>query len=1021
MTANLQIEQLYAIPENPLTCQGVKPLENCAAVPNPILLRTPDLMLMWPTYSIAKTRNAYRPIRKPAILAAIAVAPAFALPPEPTAPAPPAPLLSDARELYMSGKYEEAIGAFEALVREPARAVEAAVGLAKCRMQVGEYDAAQTDLESAAAQLDRADGKVSASWHYELAALHEIKGRYDLAIASARRAIELRGDHAGARRLIGRIEELLGRRDAAVETYRWFDQEITRREELPRDPEWITHAAVGFLRYSTLTRTNLASRTRHALNGMLQIAYERLDRTYWPARLVAADLLREKHNHDETDGSLSDYRAALSLNENLPRAYVGIGEIALESWQFEEVEHHAEMALAVNPNLAVAFHLLARKSIVERRYELAVEHTLRALDVNPNDVIALSIKAAAHACRFDQAALDETRKRVDAITPTCPILHRTLGDALSGIRQYRDSEREYLQAIKLDPTDANARNELGMMYMQWGPEDKAREALEAAWELDPFNEKTTFTLELLETLHKFDRVESPHFIVKFDAAHDPGLGRFVLDYLEEVYASVTGDYDTPTSEKTIIEIFPTHRQFGVRITGRPWIHTVGACTGRVIALASPRDRAGLGAYNIGRVLKHEFTHTVTLEATRNRIPHWFTEGLAVYQEDAPRTFAWCELLADAARRDHLFTVASIDWGFIRPQRPNDRQMAYAQSEWMCEYIVDRFGYSVINDMLERYHAGDRQDAVFSERLGVSVDAFDRDFQDWARMQVEEWGFDLTPPESVEALIQLADAERAEAAIFARLARAVFDAGDLERARSAAKKALQIDPDHAAALRITAEILYATVREAARQGASGAGRQSLDEEALPILERLIKTEPAAWIGPKFLGEIMLRRDNHDRAFMLFTNLQQICPMDPASWRALAGIHLKRGEEDKALPQLVELARMEETDADIAARIASILRKQERFREAIYWYRQALFADPFNIDVHNALGETALLVDDNEAALRRFDFAARLEPRNPRHFEKAAFAAHKLGRKDEAARFARTAVELDPNSSARSLLP
>ena len=108
------------------------------------------------------------------------------------------------------------------------------------------------------------------------------------------------------------------------------------------------------------------------------------------------------------------------------------------------------------------------------------------------------------------------------------------------------------------------------------------------------------------------------------------------------------------AHRTIIEVFPTQAAFAVRITGKPWIHRVGACTGRVIALASPRESAQLtGAYNLAAVLKHEFTHTVTLAATENRIPHWFTEGLAFWQENSDRSFFWCTLLAEAVRRGEL--------------------------------------------------------------------------------------------------------------------------------------------------------------------------------------------------------------------------------------------------------------------------------------------------------------------------------------------------------------------------------
>ena len=149
----------------------------------------------------------------------------------------------------------------------------------------------------------------------------------------AKAAITIEGNSATAQCLQADMLENLGRTDEAVEASRWFDQQVVGLAELPRDAEWITATALGFLRYSVLTGTSVASRTKHVLNRMLQVAYERVDRSYWPARIAAADLLRRKFNNDEHDGSVSDYRAALRLNKHLPQDYTGLGEEAVTGWQ----------------------------------------------------------------------------------------------------------------------------------------------------------------------------------------------------------------------------------------------------------------------------------------------------------------------------------------------------------------------------------------------------------------------------------------------------------------------------------------------------------------------------------------------------------------------------------------------------------------------------------------------------------------------------------------------------------------
>jgi cellulose synthase operon protein C len=933
------------------------------------------------------------------------------------------PTLNDAREWYMRGDYDRALKAFEALAAEEKSAVEAELGIALCRMRVGQYQEAVDGLRGRPRE-------TSADWHYILARGLNYLGHYDDVIRHTESTIELGKNHAGARLLRAQTLETTGKRDDALDVYRWFERVLVERRDLPRDAAWMTDAAVGFVRYSELTRNLTRDRLRHALHQMLQMAYERVDRTYWPARVAAGDLLRARYNNDEFDGSVGDYLAALQVNDQLPEAHVGLGLVALEHWGFEEIEKRVAAALDVNPNFVPALNLQARKLILERRYEDAIQATQEALAVNPNDVTALSLSAAAAACRYNQIHVEEMERRVAQINPQCALFYRTLGDALSGIRQFEASERAYLKAIEYEPTDANAHTELGMMYMQWGPEDKAREALEAAWALDQFNERTKFTLELLDMVSGFAAYETKNFVIRHDTREDPGLGEFMGNYLEQLHDEITADYDATLTHKTEIQVFPTSRQFAVRITGKPWIHTVGACTGRVIALASPRESPQtLGSYNLASVLRHEFTHTVTLAATENRIPHWFTEGLAVYQEESPRRYEWCMLLADAVRRNRLFTLESIDWGFIRPKRPSDRQMAYAQSEWMVEFIVKRYGYDAINDMIRLFREGRTQVQVFDEQFGISTATFDESFAAWAREYAKRWGFDLSPVEDVEALRDQVESLSAEdessaslkgreaAELWARLARAELDSGELPEALQAAQQSLKLDQSIKSAM----EVLVSVYSVFSQQEANAQARRDYDSRALPTLERLLETDPDGWIAPKYFADIMLRRKEWDRAAEALQRLQRVMPIDPASWRGLAAIYLERGDDEKALPQLIELARLIDDDADVRAKVGRIYRRQGRLRDAQYWLNQAVFIEPFNPSLHETLAETCVQLNDARCALRQYEMLTKLEPNRASYFEGAALAAKRLGDDALVEKYARRAVELDPKSGARLLIP
>jgi hypothetical protein len=228
----------------------------------------------------------------------------------------------------------------------------------------------------------------------------------------------------------------------------------------------------------------------------------------------------------------------------------------------------------------------------------------------------------------------------------------------------------------------------------------------------------------------------------YDAEKDPIIPEYFADYLESIHSQVSGDFKHEPKVKTIIEVFPSHDAFSVRTTGSPWIGTVGASTGRVIALCTPRmGENTLGAYNWAQVLRHEYTHTVTLSATDNRIAHWMTEGLAVLEEDAPLRWDWVPMLYRAVTRNELFSLDDLTWAFVRPKKPQHRTMAYAESFWVCKYIQENYGHDALLTMLAQFKAGGLQDDVFPKVLGRSITQFQQEFQNWTQKQVATWGYD----------------------------------------------------------------------------------------------------------------------------------------------------------------------------------------------------------------------------------------------------------------------------------------
>ncbi len=146
-------------------------------------------------------------------------------------------------------------------------------------------------------------------------------------------------------------------------------------------------------------------------------------------------------------------------------------------------------------------------------------------------------------------------------------------------------------------------------------------------------------------------IETEHFVIKFDRGKDEMLAKYAARYLEdEVFPELCKLYGFEPEGKSLFEIFNRSRNtgghgwFSARMVGLPFVGTVGACAGKMVALASPNDMPE--KFNWARVLKHEFVHVLNLQQSRFNIPHWYTEALAVESEGGRRPAEWNQLLAE---------------------------------------------------------------------------------------------------------------------------------------------------------------------------------------------------------------------------------------------------------------------------------------------------------------------------------------------------------------------------------------
>ncbi len=711
--------------------------------------------------------------------------------------------------------------------------------------------------------------------------------------------------------------------------------------------------------------------------GDVRTSIDRLDAA---PRLLEGRLLIERANASEGIPALHE---ALALDPRRAEAWFELGLLAIRGFDFDSAERAAatldRLAVLLSPEDAgfesshpLATLIRARSALTRNDPDLAVELLDELLAEHPRMPDAIALRAATAAVRYDRSDGADWLSLLDEVEPGSPFGWYEVGSALSFDRQYEEAAMALAEAIRRRPAWAAPHVELGLLEMQSGRDGAARAALDVATELDPYNTRAAFSEFLLEEIESFEVLESENFILKYRAGEDAVVAKGMLGPLEAMHADLVARFKHDPDQKTVIELMPDHQFFAVRITGMPAIHTIAACTGPLIAIEVPREgppTKHLGLFDWLKVLRHEYAHTITLSQTRNRIPHWLTEAAAVSIEGVPRKYETTRQLAERWRRDDLFDLDEINWAFVRPKRPSDRSFAYAQGDWMVEFMNERWGDDALVDLISLYFDGVQEKDAIPRALGISRADFHRDFVAWAGEQVKAWGLDPEPSLDVLAdRVRMRDAvqsERLEDARRLRLERiAALIAGEIGRPLRPGESPEQIRT-------------------------TGEGWPDLERPPVEIDDEALRELILEFPDHPDLLELTIRRTlradevvSEDVRTML-ERYAEVRPVDPYPHRVLARDLLEGDDPARAIPHLRELDLRSEKDNSFALEIARLSRQTGEKEEAQAAAERAVRMNPYHAANRELAAACAVEMGDLESARRHIEALVVLEPDQPRH--------------------------------------
>ncbi|MGH7720863.1 MAG: tetratricopeptide repeat protein [Gemmatimonadaceae bacterium] len=627
----------------------------------------------------------------------------------------PATRLAQASIALRTGKYEQAITAFESLANAHGASVEAQRGLVEALSEVGRYD----DAETAARRYVSDGGPRSVELQHVFGEVLYARGKHaeaeqawakavsggasDSLTAQINLALLLlhRGDRAGAMRRFDRFIDIYNERGPRL-TSRELTAVAIACQHLGRDDPQLF---------------------KDALNAF-DAAIER-DSADLEPRIALGELFLEKYNGAD---ARSSFEEVLRINPRHPRALVGMARLL----QFDGApgaDSLVRQSLATNPSFVPGRVMLAMLQPDLEDYRQAAAEAERALQVDPTSLEALSALAAARLLQGDRAAFDDVRRRVEERSPRHAELYTTLAEVSARNRLYKQASEFARQATQLDPKEWRAFGLLGMNQLRAGQFDEARRNLETAFAGDPYDVWTKNTLDLLDTFKDYRESRSRRFQFLVDGKESELLSLYLGELGEEAYDRLSERYGYRPPPPIRLEVYRTHADFSVRTVGLAGLGALGVSFGTVLAMDSPSAR-DVGDFNWGSVLWHEIAHTFTLGVTEHRVPRWLSEGISVYEERRARP-GWgadaTPAFLAAYAQGKLVPVSRLNDGFMRPAYPEQVIFSYYQASLVCELIERDFGAAALGKMLEGYRNRLATPQVFQRALGVDLTSFERRF------------------------------------------------------------------------------------------------------------------------------------------------------------------------------------------------------------------------------------------------------------------------------------------------------
>lgn len=454
---------------------------------------------------------------------------------------------------------------------------------------------------------------------------------------------------------------------------------------------------------------------------------------------------------EKGDGAIAAkaFQEGIKVAPDDPDMHYGLGR-AFQNSDREKMGESLEKALELNPHHVPTLLLKADVLIDREDYATASTQLDKIAEVNPARPEMWALRAVIAHLRNDKAAESTARAAALKPWPGNPEPDHLLGRKMSQKYRFAEGAAAQRRALKADPEYLPAKSQLASDLLRLGDEEEGWKLAGSVNEADAYNVSVHNLLTLHDKMQsKFTTLQNADFTVRMDKTEAAIYGARVLELLGEARKKLGEKYGVGVKRPTVVEIFPQQKDFGVRTFGMPDNPGyLGVCFGRVVTANSPA--ANNNPVNWESVLWHEFCHTVTLQATANRMPRWLSEGISVYEERQADP-SWGEHMTSRYRtmiQSEDFTpVSKLSGAFLSPKTNAHLMFAYYESSLVVEFIINRYGAEALKKVLSDLADGTTINESLAKRT-APMEELERDFKAFALGRAEAFApkMDWAKPE-----------------------------------------------------------------------------------------------------------------------------------------------------------------------------------------------------------------------------------------------------------------------------------